>query len=186
VLAGPDGAVHGRGESPFPSRAGSGEKGRFEQDPQAWVLALREAIAPALQSADAARVAAVGVTSTSGTLCALDGDCRPLMPAIMYSDRRSTEEAAEVQQAGAGLSVRLGYRFSSSFGLPKILWLKRHRPDLYARARWFVSPTDYVIGWLTGSWGRSDQTNVLKFGYDLLEGRWPPFIEEELGLRGLT
>ncbi|MHC4479561.1 MAG: FGGY-family carbohydrate kinase, partial [Planctomycetota bacterium] len=37
-------------------------------------------------------------------------------------------------------------------------------------------------GWLTGNYGRSDHTNVLKWGYDLLEDRWPDFIERDLGI----
>ncbi len=123
-------------------------------------------------------VVAVGVTGTSGTLVALDAGHRPVLPAIMYNDARSRRQAERVQDAGADLSARLGYRFGSSFGLPKILWLKEQHPDAYGRAALFVSPTDFIIGHLTGEWGRSDQTNMLKFGYDLLEDRWPAFIAD--------
>jgi len=177
-----DGAPVGRGESAFPRVASSLPDGWFEQDPDDWIAAVRQALGQALKAVDARRILATSVTSTSGTLCALDADHRPLCPAVMYSDSRSEAEAVEAQQAGGPLTARLGYRFSPSFGLPKILWFRRHRPDLYARAASLVSPTDYVIGWLTDSWGRSDQTNVLKFGYDLLEDRWPAFIERELGI----
>ncbi len=186
VLAGQDGELLAQGERAFGRSAGPLPDGWFEQEPAAWTDAVRRAVRQALQDAasrGAGRgVGAVGVTSTSGTLCALDSARRPLMPAIMYNDSRSLEEAEAVQEAGAALSAKLGYRFSSSFALPKALWLKRNRPEVYARADLLLSPADYVIGWLTGNWRRSDHTNVLKWGYDLLEDRWPDFIESNLGL----
>ncbi len=182
VLVDARGRVEARAEEEFPGAAIFQEEGRFEQEPGAWTAALRPALAGCLRQVKPSRVAAVGVTATSGTVCALDSGYRSLMPAIMYNDPRAEREAQELRSVGAGLTERLGYRFSSSFGLPKIVWLKRNRPDIFRRAALFCSPTDYVIGWLTGSWGRSDQTNMLKFGYDLLEGRWPAFIEGRLGV----
>ena len=155
----------------------------FEQNPADWMEAIARAGGAALEGgARAADVRAIGVTSTSGTLCALETDGGVVRPAIMYSDGRSRNEARRVQQAGASLAKSLGYRFKPSFGLPKILWMKRHEPDLFERADLFVSPTDFVIGLLTGEWGRTDQTNALKFGYDLLGGSWPDFIEADLGI----
>jgi len=158
---------------------------RFEQKTAGWFGALRRCVrkaADSLEQEDSGRVAAMGVTSTSGTLCVLDSDYQPLCRAIMYSDSRSREEAEVVQRAGNELTDSLGYRFKPSFALPKVLWLKNHRPSLFEQAHLFISPTDLVIGWLTGSWGTTDQTNALKYGYHLIENRWPDFIEEELGI----
>jgi len=169
------------------SATGRGPQGRFEQDPARWLEAVRAAVCGAVQSlATSGRspgeLSAIGVTSTSGTVCALDRDFEPLRPAIMYSDSRSSDEAEQVQQAGTELAASLGYRFKPSFALPKILWLKHNEPDCFERARLFVSPTDFVIGWLTGRWGTTDQTNALKWGYDLLRWHWPHFIEAKLGI----
>jgi xylulokinase len=182
-----DGSVVARGECPFAERPAPLPKGWSEQEPGSWTTAVRNALRQALSSLNreppfADRVAALSVTSTSGTLCVLDADCRPLVPAIMYNDARSSGVASEVQDAARDLTLKLGYRFGSSFALPKVLWLKRKRPDVYGRAALLTSATDYIIGWLTGNYRRSDQTNVLKFGYDLMEDRWPDFIEETLGI----
>ncbi len=183
LLVDADGRRAAGGECPFPSAAmNSGPDGAFEQEPGGWVAAIRDALRQCLEGVETRRIRALSVTSTSGTLCALDARHRPVVPAIMYNDRRSSEEAELVQSAGAELAQRLGFRFSSSFGLPKILWLKRRRPGAYRRARSFLSPTDCIIGWLTDNWERSDQTNMLKFGYDLRAERWPEFIEDELGI----
>ncbi len=188
-----DGHLVGKAERPLPAPAAgrSGPaplpEGWSEQEPGAWLQAVEEAVREALSQLNTAppivdHVVAVGVTGTSGTLVALDAGHRPVLPAIMYNDARSRRQAERVQDAGADLSARLGYRFGSSFGLPKILWLKEQHPDAYGRAALFVSPTDFIIGHLTGEWGLSDQTNMLKFGYDLLEDRWPAFIADDLGI----
>jgi len=181
VLVGARGRVAAEAERAFPDAAIYRQEGRFEQEPGAWTTALCQALSECLQEVNGS-VAAVGVTSTSGTLCTLDSGHRSLIPAIMYNDARADAEARQLQSVAADLTGRLGYRFSSSFGLPKILWLKRNRPEVFRRAALFCSPTDYIIGWLTGEWGRSDQTNMLKFGYDLLGDRWPAFIEGRLGI----
>jgi xylulokinase len=187
ILVRDDGEPVGRAECAFELRSMPLPDGWFEQEPGAWMAAIRAALAGALKELDsrapsAHRLAAISVTGTSGTLCVLDSQGRPLAPAIMYNDSRSAQEAGLVQDAGADLAARLGYRFNASFALPKVLWLKRRRPQVYAQARFLASPTDYVIGWLTGNWHRSDQTNALKSGYDLISSRWPDFIERKLGI----
>ena len=187
VLVTRQGEVVGDGESSFHTPAVKGlPEGWFEQEPEDWLRATATAVCGAvgkLKSPDRTlQVGAVGVTSTSGTLCAVGDGGRPLGRAVMYNDSRSKAQAQAVQAAGAALAASLGYRFNASFGLPKILWLKNHSPDLFAEARHFISPTDFIIGWLTGDWGRTDQTNALKFGYDLLDDRWPEFIEGDLGI----
>ncbi len=189
LLVSETGEVLGQGESGFEEAAVPGlPDGWFEQNPAHWIAALSAALLGAVQGLttaghDVSNLAAISVTSTSGTLCPVTAEGEPLGRAIMYNDSRSSDEATAVQKAGGAVADVLGYRFGASFGLPKILWLKRHQSGLFARARWLISPTDYVIGWLTGRWGRADQTNALKFGYDLLEGRWPDYIQAVLGLR---
>ncbi len=185
ILVTGGGDVVGEGDCPYDTLAIAGlPEGWFEQEPASWLRAAAAAVrgAVAQPAVQASRIAAIGVTSTSGTLCPVTGDGRPLGTAIMYNDPRSDKEAEAVQAAGADLASSLGYRFKASFGLPKILWLKGHRTEQFTGAQLFISPTDFIIGWLTGTWGRTDQTNALKYGYDLLHERWPGFIESKLGI----
>ena len=159
--------------------------GWHEQYPRAWREAVLRVVAQV--SADLKRVGgppvqALSVTSTSGTLCLVDALGEPLCPAIMYGDTRSADLSAEVQAAGASLAERLGYRFNASFALSKLVWVGRAHPERLAQTRWCLSPADLVAGWLTGEWGVSDWTNALKMGYDLIDLRWPAFIEEALSL----
>jgi len=188
VLADERGGAIATAEEPFPERLlQERQAGWSEQDPRDWFAAtlrvLRE-VADKARSAghDASCVRGISVTSTSGTVCAIDERGEPLGAAIMYDDTRSAEQARVVDEAGAVIADKLGYRFAPSFALPKIAWIHRHDPRRFERTRYFVSPTDFVIGQLTGELGITDATNALKAGFDLLDNRWPTFIETALEL----
>jgi sugar (pentulose or hexulose) kinase len=161
--------------------------GYFEQDPRHWREAAFDAIAAAVgrfqQSGHTAgEIAALSVTSTSGTMCLVDERGEPIGSAIMYSDARSSGVAEQVQAAGAAIADKLGTRFNASFALSKVCWVRLHESERLAQARWFLSPTDLVIGWLSGEWGVTDWTNALKWGYDVADLRWPAFIARTLDL----
>ena len=158
-----------------------------EQSPADWQAAAEFAISDCMVQLRLAghrpeEVAAVSVDGTSGTIVPLDADHRPLMNGIMYNDPRAKDEAARVRAAMGGQERRLGYAFGASFSLPRILWVKEHRPDVYERTRLFVHQADYIAGMLCGEYAVSDYSNALKTGYDLLECRWPAEIDTALGI----
>jgi sugar (pentulose or hexulose) kinase len=173
------GTIHAEAEQPLHTNR---YEGRLEQDPSEW----REAAAACLrhvrsQLSDHARILAVSVAATSGSICLLDANGAPLRPAILYADNRSEAEADRIAAHADELQSRLGYRFHSSWGLPKLLWLAHHEPELFAQARYLAHAGDALNGWLCGDYAVTDMTQALKTGYDLLEDRWPSFIDE-LGL----
>ena len=155
-----------------------------EQDPRDWWAAvagcLRQ-ITTAL-GARVAEISGLAISATSGTVCALDADGEPLLPAIMYDDARGQPYVAETARALADLEAALGYRVNASFGLPKLVWLARERPAIMARARFLAHAGDALVGRLTGAYGVTDETQALKSGYDLLQRRWPDAIERALGV----
>lgn len=182
------GTIEAQAEQPFPLEATAKRtEGWIEQDPNHWWAAtvdtLRRVVRTLVERGHLVSIIrGVSVTSTSGTVLAVDKSGAPLGNALMYNDRRAELEAKEVNEVGADLAKKLGYKFASSFGLPKIVWLRKNDPDRFAAARWFLSPTDFIIGKLTGDFGVTDYTNALKTGYDLIEPRWPSFIENGLGV----
>ncbi|MHB0857275.1 MAG: FGGY-family carbohydrate kinase [Anaerolineae bacterium] len=188
IIADLQGCVNAEAAQPFPPEALAAPlPGRFEQQPKAWREATMQAIGEAVTSFSAAgqsaeAIGALSVTSTSGTLCLVDAAGEAVGPAMMYSDARSSAEAAEVQSAGAALAEKLGVRFGASYALSKLRWVQRHEPERLAHARWFLSPADLVIGWLSGVWGVTDWSDALKWGYDVVDLAWPAFIAEGLGL----
>jgi len=187
IIADLEGIVKSEASVPFPPEQFASAAGRFEQDPRVWRGAMMRAVGQAVSRLvqagySAESVVALSVTSTSGTLCLVDDAGQPLGAAIMYSDLRASAVAEEVQAAGADLSIKLGSRFNASFALSKLRWVQQHEPSRLEQARWLLSPTDLVIGWLTGEWGATDWTNALKWGYDVVDLQWPEFIGGKLDL----
>jgi xylulokinase len=75
-----------------------------------------------------------------------------LRPAILWNDQRTAAECAEIEER-VGLARLLeltGNRALPGFTAPKLLWLRRHEPDIYGRIRHVLLPKDYVRLRLTG------------------------------------
>jgi D-ribulokinase len=161
--------------------------GRHEQAPDAWWAAVQRCLrelAAAVGGAgyQLAQLAGVSVDGTSGTIVALDPAGRPLRPAIMYNDPRATTEAESLTDRARPWCERVGYRFESSFALPKIQWIAEYEPLVFERSARFVHQADYIAGQLTGDFGVTDYSNALKTGFDLHENRWPDWIEQLPGV----
>lgn len=170
------------------NRTFSLDKQRQEQSPKQWwqmmSLCLREMVEELKKKVSPTYWRTVSVTSTSGTVLALDQNYQPVTPALMYSDSRPEQEARICREAALQQPPDFGgYRsFHTSSALPEVLWYVRHHPNQAERIHHWVHATDYLIGCLSGVWGISDYTNVLKTGYDLLQHRWPDYIQSQLGL----
>ena len=107
-------------------------------------------------------------------LVALDGGGRPLRPAMLWNDGRTVEECREIERrVGPERLVELtGNRAATGFTAPKLLWMQRHEPELFARIRHVMMPKDYVRYRLTGEIAAdvSDASGTLMF--DVAERRW--------------
>jgi len=159
----------------------------FEQDPAEWVRKVDVCVSRALEKFFGSghpkeALLALSCDSTSGTVVMVDEEGQVLRPAIMYNDSRAKQEAMLVNAVAAPFCDKMGYRFDPSFALCKVLWIKKHEANLFEKTRYFLHAADYLVGVLTGEWGMSDISNSLKMGYDLVDLRWPEFIEKDLGI----
>ena len=159
---------------------------RQEQPPELWnqhILSSLAEVSGHLKNAGMLhRVVAVSATSTSGTVIPLDSRNHPLSPAIMYSDDRSEVQAQRCREAAAASRFTAYSDFHTSSGLPKVLWFVDTQPAMARRIALWAHATDYVIGLLSGIWGISDYSSVLKTGYDLDSMRWPDFVSKDLNV----
>lgn len=139
-----------------------------EQDPHVWWQALCVALQELLARIEPAKVRAIAVDGTSGTLLVTDRNGNPLAPALMYNDARSVAQAAEIARYAPPASAAHG----ATSGLAKLLYLQAH----YPAARHALNQADWINGKLTGTYGVSDEHNCLKLGYDTLQGCWPDWL----------
>jgi xylulokinase len=102
----------------------------------------------------AASVRAVGLSAIGPCMLPVDADGEPLMNAVLYGvDARAAAEVDEltVRIGEDALLDRCGNALTSQSVGPKILWLKRNRPDIFARAAKIVSSTTFLVQKLTGA-----------------------------------
>ena len=98
-------------------------------------------------------IAGIGVTSFGETFVMTDEDGNPLAPAMLYTDPRGKEECRElVEKIGLEKIARItGITAHEMYGLPKIMWRKKHDPEIYEKTRHIFQMEDYVVFSLTGN-----------------------------------
>ncbi|MFN3302308.1 MAG: xylulokinase [Roseateles sp.] len=123
-----------------------------EQHPADWWRATGEAVAR-LRAAHPAAFAAVRAIGLSGQMhgaVLLDEADAVLRPAILWNDGRSHAECAELEAAAPALHDIAGNLAMPGFTAPKLLWVKKHEPDLFARVASVLLPKDWLRLQLTG------------------------------------
>jgi xylulokinase len=155
----------------LPNTPESPQPGWSEQDPGAWLANALELI-PAVCSAagiDPAAIAGVGVAGCVPCVLALDEDDRPLRPALLYNDARAHAEIDELASELGAASVlqRTGAGITQQSVGPKLRWLQRHEPDVWARTSRIAGSYDWLAGCLADA-EFSERNWALESGlYDL-------------------
>jgi sugar (pentulose or hexulose) kinase len=148
------------------AKAAMAEFGANPRAPLVWRAAAFHAVDLALAQVDPARIAALAVDGTSGTLLALDSAGAPLGDALMYDDRAADAGAlGRIAAAAPATSAAHG----PTGGLGKAF-------DLLARAPARIAhQADWIASLFSGRLV-SDANNALKTGYDPVAGAWPDWI----------
>ncbi len=163
------------------------QPGWTEQDPGLWSRAVAGAIGAALAAAgiDGAAVDVVGLTGQMHGAVLLDARDRIVRPAILWNDQRTAAECDEIRDRAGGreaLVVLTGNDAVTGLTAPKLLWVRRHEPDAWARVRHVLLPKDFVRLWLTGDYAvdKADGSGTLLF--DLGARDWSGSLLAALGL----
>jgi xylulokinase len=125
--------------------------GWSEQDPESWWTACGDVL-DALARSHAAAVGAVRGIGLSGHMhgaTLLDSTDRPLRPCILWNDVRSAEEAAELDRNPSFRKITGNIVFPG-FTAPKLVWVAKHEPEIFAKVAIVLLPKDYVRLKLTG------------------------------------
>lgn len=160
--------------------------GAMENDPEALVEAAVAAVDAALAHARAAglRIAAVAVTAFWHSLLALDRHGAPLTPVYGWGDTRAGPEA--VRLAGevdeAALHRRTGCFLHPSYPAVRLSWLRRARPEVFARAAAWVSFAEHLEERL---FGRRRCSLSMASGTGLLDVHRLRWDEEALEMAGV-
>jgi xylulokinase len=166
-------------ETEIPYDVSAPRPGWSEQDPQTWASAAAQALERL-----GVRASSIGLSGQMHGLVALDRHDRVVRPAILWNDQRTAEQCGEIEERiGLERLVGLtGNRALTGFTAPKVLWLREHEPEAYARTRWIMLPKDLVRLRLTGERATdvADASGTLLL--DVGARSWSDTVVAELGV----
>ncbi|KVG27784.1 xylulose kinase [Burkholderia diffusa] len=192
LLLAPDGTVIGTAGTPF---SVSRPHPRWaEQHPDDWwqgtlaaLAALRERHPQAF-----AQVRGIGLSGQMHGAVLLGRDDRVLRPAILWNDMRSADECAVLTERAPDLHALAGNLAMPGFTAPKLLWVAKHEPDVFAATACVLMPKDYLRFRLTGAkvsdpsdaagtlWldvARRDWSDALLAACDMTREQMPRIVE---------
>ena len=157
-----------------------------EQDPADWWTGAVSAIRSVLDSTDvrADEIEAIGLTGQMHGAVLLDASDAVLRPAILWNDQRTAAECDVIREAvGAQRLIEItGNDALTGFTAPKLVWVREHEPEVWARIAHLLLPKDYVRLQLTGERAidKADAAGTLLL--DLAARDWSAVVLEALGI----
>ncbi len=132
------------------------QNGYAEQMPQDWDNAVMQTLAAVMQQSgvDKEEVRGIGLSGQMHGLVMLDGDNAVIRPSIIWCDQRTAAECEEItQKVGAERLIAITANPAlTGFTASKILWVRNHEPENYAKCRHILLPKDYIRFRLTGEY----------------------------------
>lgn len=159
--------------------------GWSQQNPEDWRKAVWEGIPALLEGFDRAQVAGIGAGGQMHGLVVLDEADRVIRPAILWNDGRTAQQVAYLNETVGKdrLSAWTANIAFAGFTAPKLLWMRKNEPELFAKIKKIMLPKDYINYLLTGvhSTDYSDASGTLLL--DVAKRRWSEEMLELCGLR---
>ena len=145
-----------------------------EQDPLLWWESVRGSIREVVKKArvSAGDVVCVSLTGQSPVMVGVDEKGKPMMNAIIWMDRRAVKEAKKLLKL-------TGLKEDPSMILPKIMWLKEHRPNIFRQTHKLLQATDFVGYQLTRKFA-TDPVTASTIHYDAEKRKYPLNVLREL------
>ncbi|KGP72836.1 gluconokinase [Pontibacillus yanchengensis] len=159
--------------------------GFAEQDANEIYEAATSAIRNAIQQEDVPEesISAVGMSAAMHSLICVDDKGRALSPSITWADRRSVEEAKQLQKEERDIYLRTGTPLHPMSPFAKLLWMKQNDYEPYHQASKFVSIKEYLIYRWFGEFVVDYSVAASSGFYDIHKQEWD---EHALELAGIT
>ena len=127
--------------------------GWSEQNPYDWYDKTLDGLKELLSECDKSQVDGISFGGQMHGLVTLDAQDEVVRPAILWNDGRTTEETAYLNEQ-IGRERLTGYTANIAFAgftAPKILWMQKNEPELWAKVKKIMLPKDYLAYRLSGT-----------------------------------
>jgi xylulokinase len=156
--------------------------GWSEQNPADWWEATNKAVV-SLDAAARHKVKAAGLSGQMHGATLLDASDRALRPAILWNDGRSEAECREIEEAEPKSRKITGNIAMPGFTAPKLAWVRKHEPEIFAAIKTVLLPKDYVRLRMTGEKASDLSDAAGTLWVDVAKRQWS---SEMLDVTGLT
>lgn len=160
--------------------------GWSEESPADWWANLTKVVRQCLQHPQVSpeAIAAVGVSGMLPAVVVVDDSGQPLRPSMQQTDVRAIEEIEEVSgglEPGAFFE-KTGASLSQQSVGPKLLWLQKNEPDIWARTAKILGSYDFMNFRLTGKYGIESNWALESGLYDVKTAAWSDELLELFGV----
>ncbi len=157
--------------------------GWAEQDPEDWWRAAQQAIRDVIR-ATGATIDAVGLTGQMHGAVMLDAEGRVLRPSLIWCDQRTEAECEWLhKEIGRERLIELTANPAlPNFTLTKLLWVRQHEPEIFARIAHVLCPKDYIRYRLTGTYAMDVQEASGTLLLDVAHRRWSSEVARAAGI----
>lgn len=156
-------------------------------DPEIYWQACKQAVGEllAIEGVHKQDIAAVAVSSQGETVMALDKNGNPLYPAIVWLDNRAGEEARYLAELFENdVYERSGIpEVIPTWSACKVLWLRRHEPEIFANSAKFVLVQDFLISRLCGRYVTDRSISCTTMFLDIHSHTWRKEVLDAVGIR---
>ena len=129
-------------------------------------------------------ISAIGVTTFGETFVLLDENDGVLLPSMLYTDPRGEKECKELNDSlgEERITYISGVKPHQMYSLPKIMWVKNNRPEVYAKVKHVMLMQDYIVYMLTGNACIDYSLAARTMALDIREKCWSDEILDAAGI----
>ena len=129
-------------------------------------------------------LSAIGITTFGETFVALDDNDNILLPSMLYTDPRGEEETKELcKKLGEDkITYIAGVKPHPMYSLPKIMWIKKNKPEIYEKIKHILLMEDFIVYMLTGRAYIDYSLAARTLGLDIRKKCWSKEIFDAAGV----
>ena len=182
VVLDKDGKIHGLADKDYPITSAPG--GISEQSAEDWWDAVVYTVRESTKEIDKTKILALSLSTQGATTAFVDENFNSIRPAITWMDMRATEECKVLDDALGedGIYNRCGWTTDPGSDAAKLLWIKKHEPEVFEKTYSFLSTIEFINEKLTGQ-NVVDPTNAsIREFFNINTGVWDKEILDIIGI----
>jgi xylulokinase len=168
-----------------PLKVSRPQPGWSEQNPDDWWKAAGRVVGQLRKAKPkaAAAIEGIGLSGQQHGATLLDKDGRVLRPCILWNDARSFRECRDIMEREPGAVAHAGNIPLAGYTAPKLVWVAKHEPDVFAKVAKVLLPKDYVRYRMTGAFASDMSDSAGTFWLDIRNRQWSDMLLAASGMR---